>query len=393
MTPYLSVFFILYLFAFIDDKIRSKKIHLFLLLFISTLLVIFIGFRYSVGGDWATYLNNVERFRYHDFYTALYTNEFLWTYLNVFSNYFNFGIVGINFFAALIFIFSLTVLNKKFSNNLYIFMLAFPYFIILVSMGFTRQCIALSFLLLSLSVDKPFKDIKILLLLTAGIFFHNSIIFVFWIPFLYKPLINKFKLFMLFIIILMIFFLVFNSVIAFNYYFQYFYNQAVNAEGAKFRLLFNLIPAILYIINSKNFFRDQDYIIWLSVSLLNIVLFILLIRNILPSAMIDRLLVYISIVQLVVFIKLFNLYKNNFREIFIVLTSSLFFIFMTGWFIFGNNSKSWIPYDIKIHSDNNWVVYRIYKFSNCPHCFRVNLDKIKNKDLLFDSITNERIPE
>ncbi len=393
MTPYFSVFFILYLFGFIDDKVRSQKIHFFLLLTVSIVLVIFIGFRYSVGGDWATYLNVLEKHRYFDFYTAFSTNEFLWTYLNVLSNYFNFGIVGINVFAALVFIISLKVFNKKFSNNSYIYMLAFPYYILLVSMGFTRQCLALSFLLLSLSVDKPFKDIKILLLLTVGIFFHNSLIFVCWIPFLYKPLISKFKLFMIFILILVIIYLVLTSKIAFSYYFKYFFTQAVFAEGAKFRILFNLIPSILYIIHTKFFFKDKDYIIWLSLSLLNIILFILLILNFLPSGMIDRLLVYISIIHLVVFIKLFDLYKNNFREIFIALTSSLFFIYMSGWILFGNNSSSWYPYNMQLYSDNNWVVYRIYKFSNCTHCFQVNLERIKNKDLLFDSITNERIPK
>ena len=63
-----------------------------------------------------------------------------------------------------------------------------------------------------------------------------------------------------------------------------------------------------------------------------------------------------------------------------------------------NGLGAWYLIDTKIYEgkwDNNGNLEkgRIYKFSNFTHCFRVNLERIKNKDLLFDSINNERIPK
>ena len=55
--------------------------------------------------------------------------------------------------------------------------------IIIVAMGYSRQCLALSFLMLSLSVTGSYREIKVVLLLLSGIFFHNSLIFAFVLTF------------------------------------------------------------------------------------------------------------------------------------------------------------------------------------------------------------------
>ena len=145
-------------------------------------------FDIHVGGDWGTYMDYMKKFRFYDYISAIKSNEIFWSFLNVFAIQFNLGVAGVNFIIAIIFFSSLYVFNKKITNSFYIYMLAFPYFIIIVAMGYSRQCLALSFLILSLSVTGSYREIKVVLLLLSGIFFHNSLIFISFLPFLYRPL-------------------------------------------------------------------------------------------------------------------------------------------------------------------------------------------------------------
>lgn len=272
-------------------------------------------------------------------------------------------------------------------------MLAFPYFVVIVSMGYTRQCLALSFLMLSLSVTGSFREIKILIFLLIGIFFHNSLIFISFLPFFFRPLINFNKMIILIFLILLLSYLVFTSKIAFAYYFSYFLNQKVESSGAIFRVIFNFFPSVLFLYFFKNFYKDNDFYIWLSLSLINLSFLVCLILNLLPSAMIDRYLVYTSLIQLVVYIKVFELFKGLERELIINFTSLLFFIFMTSWFYFGNASINWTPYKFNLTSEANWYNYRQYYFVNSPLSFEDHFRRVKNKQYLFEDYRTKRLPE
>ena len=183
--------------------------------------------------------------------------------MNVFAIQFNLGVAGVNFIIAIIFFSSLYVFNKKITNSFYIYMLAFPYFIIIVAMGYSRQCLALSFLMLSLSVSGSYREIKVVLLLLSGIFFHNSLIFISFLPFLYRPLINFSKIIILTLLIFLFLYLILTSKIAFQYYFSYFLNQNVEASGAIFRVIFNSFPSLLFLYFIKIFYKDNNFYIWL----------------------------------------------------------------------------------------------------------------------------------
>ncbi len=381
------------MFASLEEKINLKKYYLYYSLILIVILVFFVGFRYSVGGDWATYIGLHEKFRIYDYISSISTNEIFWSILNVFAIQFNLGVIGVNIVTAIIFFSSLFVFNKKFTKNLYIYMLAFPYFIIVVSMGYTRQCLALSFLMFSLSITGSFREIKILIFLLIGIFFHNSLIFISFLPFFFRPLINFNKIIILILLILLLSYLVLSSKIAFGYYFSYFLNQKVESSGAIFRVIFNFFPSVLYIYFSKNFYKDNDFYIWLSLCLINLSFLVCLIFNLLPSAMIDRYLVYTSLIQLVVYIKIFDLFKGHVRELIINCTSLFFFIFMISWFYFGNASINWTPYKFKLTNETNWYNYREYYFVNSPLSFEGHFSNVKNKQYLFEKYSSSQLSE
>ncbi len=393
MTPYISLYFFLYLFASIVEKINVKKYHIYYSFFLIFVLIFFVGFRYSVGGDWATYIGLYEKFRFYDYISAIKSNEIFWSFLNVFAIQFNLGVAGVNFIIAIIFFSSLYVFNKKFTNSFYIYMLAFPYFVIIVAMGYSRQCLALSFLILSLSVTGSYREIKVVALLLSGIFFHNSLIFISFLPFLYRPLINFSKIIILILLTFLFLYLILTAKIAFQYYFSYFLNQKVEASGAIFRVIFNCFPSLLFLYFIKNFYKDNNFYIWLCLCLINLSFLVCLIFNLLPSGMIDRYLVYTSLVQLIVYIKIFDLYKGYIRDLIVTSTSFFFFVFMVSWFYFGNASVHWTPYKFKLTSDADWYKYREYYFTNRPLFFKPHLSNVKNKQYLFEDYRSKRLSE
>ena len=126
MAPYF-VYFGLILSSFLINSVIEKKniINQFLYFFIFIISIIFVGLRYDVGGDWVTYLRNLDMTRD---YTFLETIKFDPTNLKEFSVEvgfslitwislsLNLGIVGVNIISAILFFIGLFALCRKSDN-------------------------------------------------------------------------------------------------------------------------------------------------------------------------------------------------------------------------------------------------------------------------------------
>ena len=106
--------------------------------------------------------------------------------------------------------------------------------------------------------------------------------------------------------------------------------------------------------------------------------------------MIDRYLVYTSLIQLLVYIKIFDLYKGYIKDLIVTCTSLFFLFFMVSWFYFGNASNQWIPYKFKLTSDATWYEYRKYYFNNRPQYFEQHLGKVINRQYLFEDYSSKK---
>ena len=163
-------------------ELNISKILKFLLLFS---LVIFIGFRHEVGGDWDIYKydykNNIE---YFSFIELTYVRDFGYEFFSYLFFVLGFEIYILNLFLAMLFIYSLNKFINSVTDNYWLaFLISFPYIIIVVSMGFTRQGVAFSFVLLSLIAINDKKIIKYLILTFTGMLFHKSAALI--IPFIF----------------------------------------------------------------------------------------------------------------------------------------------------------------------------------------------------------------
>ena len=219
-------------------------------------------------------------------------------------------------------------------------------------MGYNRQGIALCILMFSINFFKEKKYLQyILLVITASLFHYASILYLLFVLILIK---NKFKL--LINLILLTFLIILSSfIIQYDYFLFRIYNYIgakiyfyildgnyFASTGIYYRLLINLLPAIIFIIFYKKFdTNNSEKKLYLVFSLLSISVFPI---ASLGTTFIDRLLIFLYPLQLYVYSN-YNFYiSERSHNIFIFLLFIFYFIILYVYLVFGLYSIEWIPY-------------------------------------------------
>lgn len=325
----------------------KKFIHFFFLIF----LIIFTGLRYEVGGDWFIYNENfILNSTKFNFYDLSIRSDYGWELISFILSKLNFSYVSINLISSLFFFISLSVFTKEYNYKLLVFIVSFPIVILILLMGFTRQAVAFSFLLLSLNYLFKEKFLQSFIFILLGVFFHKSVILFLFLYLLFptklfKYLINNlFLLIFIFTLILITVYGLYNDF--FQIYTQYFgSNISSNPEskGTYFRWLINFIPSIIFIFLHKKF--NLNYIqkrVYLSFSFL-IILSFFFINSF--STGIDRYLYYFTIIQIFVFSNLPNLRIKLKKHLIIgIILYHLLILYV--WLMYSVHSYLWIPYKI-----------------------------------------------
>ena len=152
MYLYWLIFSYLAFLSIIDINLE-KKLNYILRSFFLIFLILFIGLRHKVGGDWDIYRNDFyDNINYFNLLTFDYVRDFGYELFSYIFYKQQLGIYGLNLSLAIIFIYSINKFALHFKENYWlIFLIAFPYLIVIVGMGYTRQATAFAFILLSLS--------------------------------------------------------------------------------------------------------------------------------------------------------------------------------------------------------------------------------------------------
>jgi len=218
------------------------------------LLIIVIGLRHEVGGDWDRYLfvyDYLEKNK--SFFEVTKFNDIGYEFIHWLSyKYFN-GIYAANFISATIFVTSLIYFCRSTPTVWLSLCISIPVLVIVVSMGYTRQALALSFFMLaliSLSKDKLFN---FYLLIIIGILFHKTLLIMIPIGILYKQ--NGIRNIII-SIVFMLAMLAFLTIIWFQVEHMIFYYVEINfhhSSGGLIRVLLGGLSALLFFIYRKEF--------------------------------------------------------------------------------------------------------------------------------------------
>ena len=324
---------------------------------LSTFFVLIIGLRFQVGIDWFNLLLPFRSGISDGGLTIkavdlpLITNKgelghglLIWLSAKV-----GIGIYGINLVGAMVFIGGLVAFCRRQPAPWLALVVAIPFLVIVIGMGYTRQAMAIGFLLLALISLADERVFRFVFMITLGALFHATVLFFFPLGLVAYRAKNIWQLKYLWALI----WLSFVGTLLFHNFLEeylatikaYYYGMKMSSGGAFIRLTMNALPAIIFLVLRKRFnLSTAELRLWIWMSILSIMLLPLI--ELLPSSSaVDRLGYYLIPIQLFVYSRLPLLFQQGFsRQALTLLLISGYALVQFTFLNYGSHAHGWLPY-------------------------------------------------
>jgi EpsG family len=318
-----------------------------ILLLTGVALTILIGLRYRVGGDWANYADLFRRMVSQDLFDALGNSgqEPGYTFLTWLAGELGAGIWLVNLICAIPFTYGLMQLCRQQPNPWLALLVATPFLIVVVGMGYTRQAAAMGCLMAGLSniVDRkpPLRFIGWVLI---GALFHRTVLVFVPVMFIAGTK-NKLLAYPLAVVALILaYYTVLPS--AMDQYGPGYTRSQVSASGATVRVMMDVLPAAMVLVFGRRFFwTAEERAVWRTYAILCIIAGAAL-PFIHSSAVVDRLAIYLIPMQIFVYARIgyaFGLIQRGWlmwTTAVMVYSAAVMFV----WLNYAVNSFAWLPY-------------------------------------------------
>jgi len=295
-----------------------------------------------VGGDWFNYLYDYRRVVGVSLEQALFRGDPGYVFLNWLMARWGWGVYGVNLFAAIIFVVGLIIFCRQQVKPWLALSVAIPYLVVVVSMGYTRQAMAIGLFLWSLThLERGNFKYFIVLVATAVLFHKTAVLMIPLGIFLYGK-----GWFIRVAAVVLVVYGLWDLLFAEHQedlWKTYVETQMVS-EGAKIRVYMNLVPSLLLLFywrQWKNVFPNFGF--WLCISIGSIISVALVDF---ASTAVDRVALYFIPIQMAVFSRLPYLASRyispNLMTSGIVLGySAVLFV----WLNYASHAKFWLPYE------------------------------------------------
>lgn len=322
----------------------NKTTYLPISLFLFMLLVLFVGSRHEIGVDWEAYRYQSQLFS-SGLLALLLLEDPGYQLFNLIGKTLGGGVYTTNILSSFIFFSGLFFFSAKHSNLFRALAVSYPYLIVFVAMGYTRQSAAIGLLLFCLTFCFDKRFILSFLFAIMASSFHKSAILGLLFPLFTLGFSSFFLIFASFCLLLL--FLGFLLSPFGNVYLARYFESGLSSVGSYLRIGIQLCAAIIFLTN-RNFFRRKGpavYDFCLYCSHVSIALFISAV--VLSGAtFLDRIALYFFPLQIIIFSEIPNIYKLRLNG---VNYTSFFFLFygiflLVLYFIFGNYVEFWLPY-------------------------------------------------
>jgi hypothetical protein len=314
-------------------------------------VALMVGFRYEVGGDWGSYQRMFIETRYLELGASLGEGDPGYTFLNWVGQRLNLNIWFVNLACATIFTWGLIKFARRQPSPWLAGLVAVPYLIIVVAMGYTRQAAAIGFILAALaSLDRSEITVSSMARLAVYVFgaviFHKSAIIV-------LPLIavagSKNRIVTAGIMLVLaatLYYLLVQSAV--DHLLTNYVEADYQSQGALVRSAMSIPPALLYLRFHREFrLTPMQQKMWRNFALAAVATVALLMVSS-ASVAIDRLALYLIPLQMFVLSRLPEAFGNgerpNGQVVLAVIAYSAIIQFT--WLNYAENSGFWIPYKV-----------------------------------------------
>lgn len=344
MLFYYTIWFFISFFSFISPKNPQAKIfYIFFIVF----LTIVTGLRYQIGADWTNYLNIYDYFKGLNFFDSLLITDPGYGILNYLSQYIGFkDTIFVNSICGLLFFICIYKVSISFKNYWLTLLICYSYLILVVSMGYTRQSVAIALGLLAFKYLLNKKYNKYFISILLAFLFHKSAI----ILLAFSPLIilnnffNKkvnFYIYTLLSFIILTGLIYYSSISGENMYTDT--SSDISSAGAILRIAVHFLPLSYYFIyreKIKKYMNDRIVVF----DYLSIMIFYILGVGLIFSTLADRFNLYLIIYDVFVLNILYNLFNTGHKRILVFTIFIFHSLILTIWLIFGAWAQAWLPY-------------------------------------------------
>lgn len=310
-------------------------------------LILIIGLRYRVGGDWGNYVSILHDQAYEDLWPSLFDSrqEPAYTFVNWLASRLGAAIWLVNLLCAIPFAFGLSRLCRQQPNPWLALVIATPFLIIVVGMGYTRQAAAVGCLMIGLAgIIEKRSPIHFMVWAIIGASFHRTVLV--FLPIMFIAIAkNKFVSYVLVgVSVAVAYYTVLPG--AFDVYRPGYLHDQLNAAGAAVRVIMDVIPALMVLLTRGRFYWSaEERMVWRTYAILCIIAGLSL-PFIQSSVIVDRLAIYLIPMQIFAYSRVgycFGLIRRGWlmwTTLVIVYCAAVLFT----WLNYAVNSPAWLPY-------------------------------------------------
>ena len=218
---------------------------------------------------------------------------------------------------------------------------AFPYLIVVVSMGYTRQGVAIGLVMWGLAALDRGKFLRFLFFVTAAVTFHKSAILMIAFAVFQRGRGRFLKLLAVGLALAGVWFAFVDAQA--EYLWVNYVEAQMKSQGAMIRAVLNFLPALLLFSFRKRWkalYDDYGFwrmIAWAAIASLVLVKF--------ASTAVDRMALYFIPLQIVVYARLPYLVKGKLSPRMVTtLVVLMYLAIMTVWLTMAANARYWVHY-------------------------------------------------
>ena len=307
-------------------------------------LVLMIGLRHEVGGDWIQYIEML------DSYTDTTTeNKFgfqdpAFVLFNKLATWLGTGVYLLNLLSAIFFSWGLVVFCRAQPRPWLALVVAVPYLVTVVAMGYTRQGVAIGIAMMAMVALGQGNTWRFFLWIALAALFHKSAIIL--IPMAIVASTKRRIITLMWVTVagVTLFALLLQE--AMSFWIGGYIESQYQSSGAAIRIAMNALPAVLFIIFKGRFQLSPDqrsFWTWMAWSAL---LFVVLLIVSPSSTAVDRVALYWIPLQLFVLSRLPNalgqIAGKNAVWVYAVTAYSAAVQFV--WLVYADTAFAWLPY-------------------------------------------------
>lgn len=335
MLPYWIAFFLSAFLAFTRVRISNLG-----WLILASLITVFVGLRFEVGGDWYAYTAWLARSAQLSFLEVFTFQDPGYYLVNWIAASFGFEVWLVNLFSAAIFSIGLVAFVKRLPSPMLAIVIAMPYMIIVLAMGYTRQAVAFGFVLWALTYLIQNRTLPFILLLSLGAAFHKSAVILVCLAVLANTKNRAWTFVWVGLSGALLYWLFLAEQVAGLW--SNYVESGYSSEGGPIRVAMNIVPALIYLLFRNRFnFAPQERALWFWMSIFSLVCLPLVFQ---ASTAVDRVALYFMPIQLVIFASLPRLVDHNSRVIVRASVISFYALVQFVWLNYAKSAFVWLPY-------------------------------------------------